>query len=140
MDCGAYDSLSRRACTCMCRQAACRYAKQKRFHFFFFISFSLILLLYYFLHPLPSLFTGISNVPVDNFSFHFLCYLFFISSNIFLHYSLFSFFCGLSLWIMDAADIVILNISFLMFFVVCALLPVCYFSFHSCFLFPYLVS
>ena len=61
-----------------------------------FLSFCLFLFPWFFFYtnffPIHFL-VFICNAPVDiSFSFHFVCCLFFILSNIFIHYSLFSFF------------------------------------------------
>ena len=104
------------------------------FFFGFFLVFSSLLISFLFLFLL-----FICNALVDiSFSFHFLCCLFCISPNIFIHYSLFSFFYKS----MNAVNIVILNVSFLMFSYGLLLIPyliffISFFSFlfHSLFLF-----
>jgi hypothetical protein len=62
------------------------------------ISFSLLPFLWFFsfcIHPSDPPFTVYFQCSVDiSFLFHFLCCLFFISFNIFLHYSLFLCFYG----------------------------------------------
>ena len=104
------------------------------FFFGFFLVFSSLLISFLFIFLL-----FICNALVDiSFSFHFLCCLFCISPNIFIHYSLFSFFYKS----MNAVSIVILNVSFLMFSYGLLLIPyliffISFFSFlfHSLFLF-----
>ena len=123
------------ACTCMQTDAS-----------FIFLSFCLFIFLWFFLSFFFSTdFLSISfllficNALVDiSFSFHFLCCLFCISPNIFIHYSLFSFFYKS----MNAVNIVILNVSFLMFSYGLLLIPYLIFFislfsflFHSLFLF-----